>query len=291
MASSDIGKANAALKAALEARKKKSDALSPEQEQLARDMAEREALLAEVFAIPDQAERRRLLDAVGLSHISAAPKPIAPVRGEAHRALPTSTNFAPIDWQFWNAMPHVKLWQACALAVGLDPDKLKPHPQGWMVGTGASSPVMIDDGCFPNREFKERFYKALRLACAGVSYMDGPIRPKGTPIPNHESRKDVALVDVAQFLTQAGLEVSPELQLSLLASSGPERTESPEERQERRVRMCEESGIEFGPTSQLRLPDGVGKVADKEGVSRQAFSADVKAGLERREKLKKQGAR
>ena len=33
----------------------------------------------------------------------------------------------------------------------------------------------------------------------------------------------------------------------------------------------------------LRLPDGVGNVADRESVTRQAFSADVKDALNRRE--------
>lgn len=290
VASSDIGKANAALKAALEARKKSTKVPSPEQEQFARDIAEREALLAEVFAIPDQAERRRLLDEVGLSHISAAPQPIEPIKGAALRVPTRSPQPAPIDWQFWRAMPHVKLWQACALAVGLDPDKLKPHPQGWMAGTGASSPVVIDDRSFRNLSERERYDKALRLASAGVSYMDGPIRPRGALVPCHHSRKDVALSDVAQFLARAGVEVSPEMLLPESKAHGETaKTESAEERQERRVKMCEDDGIEFGPMSLLRLPDGVGKVADKEGVSRQAFSADVKAGLERRENLKKQG--
>jgi len=290
VANSEIGKSNAALKAALEARKKTSDTRSPEQEQLARDMAEREALLAEVFAIPDQAERRRLLDSVGLSHISAAPKPTEPIKGSAHRAPITQQISEPIDWQFWTAMPHIQLWQACALVVGLNPDKLKPHPQGWMAGSGAASPVMLDPRSFPNEELRGKFEKALRLACAGVSYMDGPIRPRGPLIPKHSSRKEVGLGEVAQFLAGAGVEVDPSLKVPTSnADDKTAKTESAEERQERRVKMCEDDGIEFGPMSLLRLPDGVGRVADKEGVTRQAFSADVKAGLERREKQKKQG--
>lgn len=212
MANSEIGKSNAALKAALEARKKTSDTRSPEQEQLAREMAEREALLAEVFAIPDQAERRRLLDSVGLSHISAASKPIEPIKGSAHRVPMPQQRSEPIDWQFWVAMPHVQLWQACALAVGLNPDKLKPHPQGWMAGSGATSAVMLDPRSFPNEELRGRFEKALRLACAGVSYMDGPIRPRGPLIPSHASRKDVLLSDVAMFLTKSGVAIPQEMQ-------------------------------------------------------------------------------
>jgi len=39
-----------------------------------------------------------------------------------------------------------------------------------------------------------------------------------------------------------------------------------------------------------RLPDGVGDVADNEGVSRQAFSTDVKAALQRRIGAEKEGS-
>ena len=44
------------------------------------------------------------------------------------------------------------------------------------------------------------------------------------------------------------------------------------------------------PKSYLsRLPDGVGHVADLEEVTRQAFSMDVKAALERRESATREG--
>ena len=42
-----------------------------------------------------------------------------------------------VDWPFWKAMRTVKLWEACALIIDLDPDKLKGHPQSWMNGPGA----------------------------------------------------------------------------------------------------------------------------------------------------------
>ncbi len=38
-----------------------------------------------------------------------------------------------------------------------------------------------------------------------------------------------------------------------------------------------------------RLPNGVGAIASKEGISRQAFSEDVKTAIKRREKNKKEG--
>ena len=44
-----------------------------------------------------------------------------------------------------------------------------------------------------------------------------------------------------------------------------------------------------GKAALSRLPDGVGDVADGEGVTRQAFSTDVKAALKRREAATREG--
>lgn len=62
-----------------------------------------------------------------------------------------------------------------------------------------------------------------------------------------------------------------------------------EQRQDHRLQACEDHGLTM-PTSYLsRLPDGVGTVADREGVTRQAFSTDVKAALMRRESDRREG--
>ena len=58
--------------------------------------------------------------------------------------------------------------------------------------------------------------------------------------------------------------------------------ESAEARQDRRLRACEEAGLKMPGPYGGRLPNGVGRVADDEGVTRQAFSADLKAALKRR---------
>lgn len=34
------------------------------------------------------------------------------------------------DWEFWQDMPDVELWQACALSLNLNPDSIAPHYDG-----------------------------------------------------------------------------------------------------------------------------------------------------------------
>lgn len=74
------------------------------------------------------------------------------------------------------------------------------------------------------------------------------------------------------------------------ATPAPVVSETKEQRQDRRLQTCIDAGLPMNTKAALsRLPDGVGEVADREGVTRQSFSTDVKAALERRERAKKDG--
>lgn len=71
------------------------------------------------------------------------------------------------------------------------------------------------------------------------------------------------------------------------ASNAPDQKE---QRQDSRLQACIDAGLPMNTkTALLRLPDGVGAVADKLGLTRQAFSADVKAALQRRETARRAG--
>ena len=65
--------------------------------------------------------------------------------------------------------------------------------------------------------------------------------------------------------------------------------ESKEQREDRRLNACEAYGLVMPKKSEGRLPDGIAKVAKLEGIERQPFSKDVKAAIERRNSLKREG--
>ncbi len=72
---------------------------------------------------------------------------------------------------------------------------------------------------------------------------------------------------------------------SLLPATGTK-----EQRQDRRLQACIETGLLMNTRAALlRLPDGVGDIARSQGVTRQAFSTDVKAALKRQETATRQG--
>jgi len=56
--------------------------------------------------------------------------------------------------------------------------------------------------------------------------------------------------------------------------------ETASERRARRYRMCVDAGLEMPTSPYEHLPKGIGKLAEREGVTRQAFSEDVKAHID-----------
>jgi hypothetical protein len=67
--------------------------------------------------------------------------------------------------------------------------------------------------------------------------------------------------------------------------------ETTEERQQRRYRMCVEGGLQMPDNDYARLPRGVGRLAEKEGVTRPAFTADVKTHIARLAKQRKENGK
>lgn len=65
------------------------------------------------------------------------------------------------------------------------------------------------------------------------------------------------------------------------AGSADAAAETPEQRQARRYSMCVNAGLTLPNNDYANLPRGIGALAKQEGVSRQAFSADVKKHINR----------
>lgn len=77
---------------------------------------------------------------------------------------------------------------------------------------------------------------------------------------------------------------------SEMSCPAPVVAETKEQRQDRRLKACIDARLPMdSKAALLRLPYGVGKVAKHEGVSRQAFSADVNAALIRRASAIREG--
>lgn len=97
--------------------------------------------------------------------VSNAPKPAQPVRGSSYTstAKPNPTPKQPV-WNFWKHLPEVQPWQACALALNIDPDSMERSPNNWMV---PESDIFLEES-FPSDEHADRFDKLSRLLEANL---------------------------------------------------------------------------------------------------------------------------
>ena len=252
---------------------------------------ERLAALNKRLEALSQSERRQVLDAMGLKHISAAPEPITPLKGSSYRPPNKPPEPPRIDWRYWRHMPEVKQWEACALSLNINPDNMKHHPQAWMTGPGSG--LIFTDASFPSKAGQIEFDKRVRLLDASL-FSSGYFTAVNNLV---RGGRHLATVNVREFAAW-GLHVEfddmpPEL--VAMAETKPEpmqavTPETKEQRQDRRLKACIDAGLPMDTKAALlRLPDGVGDVADRESVTRQAFSADVKDALNRRESAIREG--
>jgi hypothetical protein len=106
------------------------------------------------------------------------------------------------------------------------------------------------------------------------------------PKPFENQLYDAKVFDAWWEQNSHSPQAAPMQKTQLPAQKGVEKKE---QRQDRRLNACEAFGLVMPNSYAGRLPDGIGKVAAMEGVERQPFSRDVKAAIERRNRLIKEG--
>ena len=187
-------------------------------------------------------------------------------------------------------MRDIELWEAAALSLNLEPDKLPVYIGAYeRFGDDAfriCPPPFLDRLQVANSNcgigFAFKFVHKLRARCL----VD---LPEFAAWAVKQNIRDLPPELVAMAETMPEVPTQPQ---ATTPSRAPlvQATEKKEQRQDRRLKACIDAGLPMNEkAASLRLPDGVGDVADHEGVTRQAFSTDVKAALERRDSAKREG--
>jgi hypothetical protein len=177
----------------------------------------------------------------------------------------------PANWDYWEDIPKAKLWEAVALSLNFE-----PHKVHWEPGYGA-------DYRRSPEEFRDRLKKAS--ACANKT-----LRVVRTDPYSSSGERVVKLSEFREWAESLHQPWSlPARFPKSAATAAPSHCESKTERQDRRLQACEAAGLVMPPSPVGRMPNGIGELADAEGVSRQAFTADVKAALERKATAKREG--
>ena len=193
----------------------------------------------------------------------------------------------PVSALEW-ANYHVRALDACSARINATQSDHEVGYQQWR----SESLGLLPAGVFVWRdEFESAFLleygpESMRARFAGADYEQD--RHRLNFDPQYGPRNDW------KTLVMEGFErVQPQatVQVPGVTDSAGATTETKEQRQDRRLQACIDAGLPMNTRAALsRLPDGVGDVADLEGVTRQAFSTDVKAALKRRESAIREGA-
>lgn len=172
--------------------------MAPELERL-------DALQEKLDALP-QCERRQVLDAMGLKHVSAAPRPITPLRGTGSAP---SRQPLPANWNKWKFIPKCELWKAVCLTLDIEPNEEKHGMLSWL-----QSRRGVPYG------FPEDFADRLQIAQANVS-TNGPIHPQSLYVGVLKNpRAEVLLSEVAAASVRWGWTL-PQAMQSLATPAAP----------------------------------------------------------------------
>jgi len=180
------------------------------------------------------------------------------------------------NWAKWSDYVDAPLWQAIALSLDIEPEGLSGY-QGGMFERFDRCP----------EEFKRR----LDIASSRIAELE--VTALAIDSPARSFIKLSSLREWAEKLKNPWTfpEDFPKQHPTMkeAVKSGSIAVEQKEVREDRRLKACVDAGLKMDKAALLRLPDGVGKVADKEGVSRQYFSDDVKTALKRKLEAMKAG--
>ena len=122
-----------------------------------------------------------------------------------------------VAWKLWTSVPHVGLWEAVALVLGIDPSQLRHSSHGWMAGPGRG-PV-LEERSFPSRESHEAFEQALSFAERAANY-SGPIHLRiGLAQGMNKRTAQVSLAEVVAFFVSCEWPAIPAPLLALVAAA------------------------------------------------------------------------
>lgn len=134
----------------------------------------------------------KALKASRQSRLEGAITPTNGRGGYAPRYSPPPITVKPPTWDYWRHMPTVKPWQACALALNIEPNSVDYRPKSWdgqpETWDGFPSEVvdhfikllqLLDANQFEKQHFTENFSLGVRLSefaawCAHVGFAIPP---------------------------------------------------------------------------------------------------------------------
>ena len=208
----------------------------------------------------------------------------------------TETRKRP-DWTLWLNLPKLKVWQAVALSLDIDPDSMKPSPHGWM--SGPDGALSFIPASFAGDAQATEFDKRRRIAAAQLAGRENADRAEvalrpfldlaaglGWPIPDALRLPMAGVSEPLLALVSAPDSTATAAERAKVAATPIKASQAAEKqaREDARLAHCEAVGLVFDMDPLRPLPYGIAKAAESldPPITRQSLSTDVKASLRRR---------
>lgn len=115
--------------------------------------------------------------------------------------MPTNPPTRTPNWAKWRHIPNARVWQAVALSLSIDPDKVKHSPHSWRI----KRHLFCEDS-----EFKDR----IDIACTNLGHPGGIVSNStflgGTTLDDR-TKYEVSLPQFAEWAMRIGWEIPSEL--------------------------------------------------------------------------------
>ena len=90
--------------------------------------------------------------------------------GNLSSVLSPKRNKSKPNWAKWKYMPEVEAFQACALALNIDPDSMKPNPT-----FGHTLSPTFPPESFPSDEVAKQFRNLMEIRPPGLSWSSAAV--------------------------------------------------------------------------------------------------------------------
>jgi len=152
----------------------------------------------------------------GANEFGQTSKVSAPFKG-VNTSRPTNIVYPEIKWQTkaekpnwkeWRHIALVKIWEACALSLDIDPESIKNNPNSWLAGIGANQ--LFKDECFQSEKESIEFDRRQKIIFKIISSENNPLYLKINT--DHPNLSEILLAEFAELCLSIEWAIPQELE-------------------------------------------------------------------------------
>jgi len=111
------------------------------------------------------------------------------------------------NWMEWKYTPQVRVWQACALSLDIEPNSIKRTKDSWLTGPGIDQ--LFEDESFQSENEKKEFKSRQKILLNNLNSKENPLW--FSPNPNRPNLGEISLPEFAAWCSCVEWSIPKEL--------------------------------------------------------------------------------